>query len=53
MGLCVVLFLAACGGGTGESFVPKPKAYPRMDLPIKSYQPFSAADFPMDLQMPA
>lgn len=53
VGLCVVLFLAACGGGTGESYVPKPKAYPRMDLPVKSYQPFTAADLPMELQLPA
>lgn len=48
----LMLVLASCGGGD-TAYVPKPKAYPRMDLPTKSYQPFSAADFPMSMELPA
>lgn len=32
----VVVVAAACGGGNTD-YVPKPKAYPKMSLPAKSY----------------
>ena len=48
-----ILFLLAACGGNSETYVPKPKAYPRMDLPSKNYQPFSVADLPLQLELPA
>jgi gliding motility-associated lipoprotein GldD len=32
------LFTAACGGSSSENYTPKPKGYPRFDLPEPSYQ---------------
>jgi gliding motility-associated lipoprotein GldD len=37
-----VLFIAlltACGSDANESYVPKPKGYPRLDLPVARYKP--------------
>ena len=52
--LCSVasMILGACGGST-ESSVPKPKAYPKIALPTKSYQPYSVDDLPIQLELPA
>ena len=33
----VGLLMAACGSDTSETYVPKPKAYPRFDLPAPNY----------------
>lgn len=49
-GLLVCAF-AGCGGGS-ENYVPKPKAYPKMDLPVKSYKFFQAKDLPMSFEVP-
>ena len=46
------MILGACGGST-ESYVPKPKAYPKIALPTKSYQPYSVDDLPIQLELPA
>ncbi len=46
-----MIALTSCGGGT-ESYVPKPKAYPRIALPTKSYKPVTVGDLPMELQLP-
>ncbi|GAB2520097.1 gliding motility lipoprotein GldD [Spirosoma aerophilum] len=32
------LFLAACGNDTSENYVPKPKGFPRFDLPTPTYK---------------
>ncbi|GAB3034903.1 gliding motility lipoprotein GldD [Spirosoma pulveris] len=32
------LFLAACGSDSSENYVPKPKGFPRFDLPTPSYK---------------
>nr|WP_293844266.1 gliding motility lipoprotein GldD [uncultured Arsenicibacter sp.] len=34
-----LLAMAACGGQKSVDFVPKPKGYPRIDLPGHAYQP--------------
>lgn len=46
-----MIALTSCGGGT-EAYVPKPKAYPRIALPTKSYKPVTVGDLPMELQLP-
>lgn len=37
--LIICLFLAACGGNSSDNYVPKPKGFPRLDLPAPSYRP--------------
>lgn len=32
------LLLAACGGNSSENYVPKPKGFPRLDLPTPTYK---------------
>ncbi len=32
------LLLAACGGNSSDNYVPKPKGFPRIDLPTPSYE---------------
>ncbi len=38
-----LLVLAACGTDRSDSYVPKPKGYPRIDLPVARYQPLPPA----------
>lgn len=47
-GAWLILLLAACGG---EDHTPKPRGYFRIDLPEKSYQPYSEA-CPFEFDMP-
>ena len=35
------LLLTACGRSTLDNYIPKPKGYPRIDLPAHAYQPLS------------
>ena len=49
--LLVGVVAAACGGGNSD-FVPKPKAYPKMALPQKSYQAVSPTDLPLNFDIP-
>lgn len=35
--LLVSYSVAACGGGSSDNYVPKPKGYPRFDLPAPRY----------------
>ncbi len=35
----LVALLAACGSDASDSYVPKPKGYPRIDLPVARYKP--------------
>ena len=49
--LLVGVVAAACGGGNSD-FVPKPKAYPKMALPQKSYQAVSPIDLPLNFDIP-
>lgn len=55
IGLATIFMLAmgfeGCGGGN-DAYVPKPKAYPKMELPVKSYELFTAADLPMSFELP-
>jgi gliding motility-associated lipoprotein GldD len=50
--LTVVAVFVGCGGGN-DAYVPKPKAYPKMVLPSKSYSVFAADDLPMTFELPA
>ena len=34
---CIALLMSACGSRTADNYVPKPKAYPRFDLPAPDY----------------
>jgi gliding motility-associated lipoprotein GldD len=34
---CISLLMSACGSSTSDNYVPKPKAYPRFDLPVPAY----------------
>jgi gliding motility-associated lipoprotein GldD len=36
--ILLIVLLAACGSDTSDSFVPKPKGYPRIDLPTARYK---------------
>ncbi|QKZ15556.1 gliding motility lipoprotein GldD [Spirosoma sp. KUDC1026] len=36
--LLLGLTAAACGGGSSDNYVPKPKGYPRIDLPPQEYK---------------
>ena len=47
----VVVVAAACGGGNSD-YVPKPKAYPKMELPAKSYGIASPMDLPLSFEIP-
>lgn len=47
----IPLLLAACG--SSESYVPKPRAYPRLDLPAKSYRMWDSAGIPYKFEIPA
>ncbi len=40
--LCSSVLLLACGSGGSETYVPKPKGYPRLDLPAHVYAPVKA-----------
>lgn len=46
----VVVVAAACGGNS--DYVPKPKSYPKMSLPAKSYGLASPSDLPMSFEIP-
>ncbi|WP_245859540.1 gliding motility lipoprotein GldD [Spirosoma aerolatum] len=38
---CIILIglvLAACGGSSSDNYVPKPKGFPRLDLPPQQYK---------------
>ena len=48
----VLVVAAACGGGNTD-YVPKPKAYPKMSLPAKSYGLASPSDLPMSFEIPS
>ena len=37
--LLTSLLLAACGSSSSDNYVPKPKGYPRLDLPTPRYGP--------------
>lgn len=47
----VLLWLAACGRDVVT--MPKPKGYPRIDLPMHSYQPFETASCPFTFELPS
>ena len=41
---CVLIFyatvsLSACGSSSSDNYIPKPKGYPRLDLPVPRYKP--------------
>ena len=46
--MLVMVFLTAC---TEETY-PKPKGYPRIDLPAHSYKSFSNETCPFEFEMP-
>lgn len=46
----IPLLLAACGGS--ESYVPKPRAYPRLNLPENAYRPWDSAGVPYKFEIP-
>lgn len=51
LALMLALGLVACSGE--ESFVPKPKGYPRMVLPEKSFVDYRNAGSPFECRIPA
>lgn len=38
--------------GCQQSYVPKPIAYPRMELPVKGYQPYDLMECPFEFEIP-
>lgn len=36
--LCISLLLVACGSSSSDNYVPKPKGFPRLDLPAPVYK---------------
>jgi gliding motility-associated lipoprotein GldD len=46
----VILFVAACSEAAPK---PRPRAYPRIEYPEKSYQDFAAKDCPFTFRFPA
>lgn len=46
-----VFFLSACG--ETETYVPKPRAYHRLELPAKSYARFAPEACPFSFELPA
>ncbi len=41
--LALTLLLLACGSRSSDTYVPKPKGYPRLDLPPHVYEPITAS----------
>ncbi len=37
--ILLLALLTACGSDANDSYVPKPKGYPRLDLPVARYKP--------------
>lgn len=50
-GFCLLLLLS-CGGGGTDSYVPKPKSYPKIDLPSKQYNRVEKPDLPVVFEIP-
>lgn len=47
--ICTVL-ISACGGS--DAYVPKPRAFPRLDLPEISYKAFDSSGIPYSFEIP-
>ena len=48
--IAVVVLLMACGG---DDYVPKPRAYPKIDFPEKTYELFAKSNLPYSFKKPA
>ncbi len=48
--LCILIFLHT--GCQEESYTPKPRGYPRVELPSKSYELFQPANCPFSFEKP-
>ena len=45
-----VAIISACGGS--DAYVPKPRAFPRLDLPKISYKAFDSSGIPYAFEIP-
>ena len=50
--LSAVILISLTGCGQGEAPIPKPRAYPRVDFPVKDYQRFQRDVCPFHFMMP-
>ena len=47
---CLILFLGACGD---QAYFPKPRAYPRIDFPERSFEAFEVEHCQFSFEMPS